>query len=54
VAQQFDVVISGGRVMDPETGLDAVRNIGISDGAITAISDKPLSGRETIDASGHV
>jgi predicted amidohydrolase len=31
-AQQFDLVLEGGRVMDPETGLDAVRNVGIRDG----------------------
>ncbi len=52
--QQFDLVISGGRVMDPETGLDEVRNVGISGGTITAISEKPLIGDKTIDASGHV
>jgi len=33
-AQQFDLVLEGGRVMDPETGLDAVRNVGIRDGKI--------------------
>jgi hypothetical protein len=33
-AQQYDLVIEGGRVMDPETGLDAVRNVGIRDGKI--------------------
>ena len=25
----YEVVIAGGRVMDPESGLDAVRNVGI-------------------------
>ncbi len=53
-AQQFDVVLEGGRVMDPETGLDAVRNVGIRDGKIARISTKPLSGRHTIQASGLV
>ena len=33
-AQQYDFVLEGGRVMDPETGLDAVRNVGIRDGKI--------------------
>lgn len=33
-ADAYDVVISGGRVMDPESKLDAVRNIGISGGKI--------------------
>lgn len=54
VAQQFEVVLEGGRVIDPETGLDAVRNIGIRDGKIARISTKPLSGRRTIQAGGLV
>ena len=33
--QLYDVVLDGGRVMDPETGLDAVRNVGIR--AITSL-----------------
>ena len=28
--ESYDVVIRSGRVMDPETGLDAVRNVGIN------------------------
>ncbi len=50
----FDLVIRGGRAMDPETGLDGIREIGIIDGRITRISETPLSGRETLDASGLV
>ncbi len=53
-AEEYDVVISGGRVMDPESKLDAVRNIGISGGKIRAISAKPLKGRTTLDAKGLV
>ena len=34
VAQKYDLVIEGGRVMDPETGLDAVRNVGIRGGRL--------------------
>jgi len=52
--QTFDLVISGGRVMDPESGVDAVRNVGISVGRIAAISAEPLSGRSTINAAGRV
>src|ERR1700691_5954487 len=37
-AQQYDLVIEGGRVIDPETAFDAVRNIGIRDGKIARIS----------------
>jgi N-acyl-D-aspartate/D-glutamate deacylase len=50
----FDLVIEHGRVMDPESGLDAVRNIGISAGVVRAISSEPLPGRRSIDAAGLV
>lgn len=53
-AQQFDVVLEGGRVMDPETGLDAVRNVGIHDGKITRISDESLSAPRMIHVAGLV
>jgi N-acyl-D-aspartate/D-glutamate deacylase len=53
-AQQYDLVLEGGRVMDPETGLDAVRNVGIHDGKILRISSEALSGRRVIHASGLV
>lgn len=53
-AQDFDVVLRGGRVMDPESGLDAVRDVGLSRGVIRAISEQPLSGATTIDARGLV
>ena len=53
-AQRFDTVIAGGRVMDPESGLDAIRNIGINGGKIAAVSTQPLSGQRTIDATGLV
>ncbi len=50
----YDVVIAGGRVIDPASGLDQVRNVGISDGVIRAIGAERLNGRTTIDASGMV
>ncbi|HTW30453.1 MAG TPA: amidohydrolase family protein [Candidatus Sulfotelmatobacter sp.] len=53
-AQQFDLVIEGGRVMDPETNLDATRNIGIRDGKIASISATSLAGRRVIHAAGLV
>jgi hypothetical protein len=40
--------------MDPESGLDAVREVGISQGIIRAISERPLTGRTVIDATGLV
>jgi hypothetical protein len=53
-AQQFDLVIEGGRAMDPESGLDAVRNVGIRDGRIARISSAALSGKRVIHAAGLV
>jgi len=53
-AQQYDLVLEGGRVMDPETGMDATRNLGIRDGKIVRISSEPLSGRRVVHASGLV
>jgi hypothetical protein len=53
-AQGFDVVLSQGRVIDPESGLDAVRNIGINGKRIVAISSTPLRGRTEVDVHGLV
>jgi N-acyl-D-aspartate/D-glutamate deacylase len=53
-AANYDLVVANGRVLDPESGLDAVRNVGISGGRIEAISDKPLKGARIIDAMRHV
>ena len=53
-AQQYDLVLQGGRVMDPETGLDGVRNVGIREGKIVRISSEPLSGRRVVNAGGLV
>src|SRR6202140_1033542 len=53
-AQQYDLVLEGGRVMDPETGVDGVRNVGIREGKIVRISSEALTGRRVIHASGLV
>ena len=50
----YDLVLSGGRVIDPETKLDAVRNVGILQNRIAEISIQPLRGRETVDVTGMV
>jgi N-acyl-D-glutamate deacylase len=50
----YDLVILNGRVMDPETKLDAVRNVGVKDGKIAVITRDKINGDETIDAKGHV
>jgi len=53
-SEKFDLVILHGRVMDPESGLDAVRNIAIKDGKIRAVTTDPLAGKRTVDATGLV
>ncbi len=54
VQEHYDIVIRAGRVMDPESGLDAVRNVGVRGGKVVAISEQPLSGTTTIEANGLV
>jgi N-acyl-D-aspartate/D-glutamate deacylase len=53
-ADGYDVVLVGGRVIDPETGLDGVRNVAIRDGRIAKVTADPVAGRRTIDAKGLV
>ncbi|MDT7704039.1 MAG: hypothetical protein QOJ30_6364 [Pseudonocardiales bacterium] len=50
----YDLVLTGGRVIDPETGLDAVRNIGISGGTVCAVTEEPLTGTTTVAVPGLV
>ena len=54
-AATYDLIIKGGRVIDPSAGLDAVRDIAISGGRIAAI-DANIAGdaAETIDARGKI
>ncbi|MBQ4891778.1 amidohydrolase family protein [Shewanella sp. MMG014] len=53
-AQDYDLVITNGRVMDPETQFDAVANVGIKGNKIIIITDKVIKGHEEIDAKGLV
>jgi dihydroorotase-like cyclic amidohydrolase len=54
LAQDYDLVINNGRVMDPETRYDGVANVGIKDGRIAVITKDTIAGKEAIDASGLV
>jgi len=53
-AQTYDIVLQRGRVMDPESGLDAVRSVGITGKKIVAISTRALRGKVEVDANGLV
>ena len=50
----YDIAILHARAIDPETGLDAIRNIGIIGDKVTAVSTEALLGKETIEAQGLV
>ena len=50
----YDIVLSGGRVIDPETKLDAIRNVGIIYNRIAQISTETLKGKEVIEVKGLV
>ena len=53
-AQAYDLVLAGGRVLDPESGLDATRNVGVTSGRITAVTTELPAARETLDVRGLV
>ena len=53
-AGQVDLLITGGRVMDPETGLDAILNVAVRDGEIVAVDEETPDAVEVVDASGLV
>jgi N-acyl-D-aspartate/D-glutamate deacylase len=51
---EFDVVLRGGRVVDPESGLDAVRDVAISNDRVAAIGPALPPGRLDLDVTGQV
>ncbi len=53
-AQTYDIVLQNGRLIDPESNLDAIRSLGINGKTIAAISPQPLRGKVEIDASNLV
>lgn len=52
--QSYDLVLRGGRVIDPESGLDAVRDVAVNGRHIACISSLPLRGRTVVNVSGLV
>ena len=51
---QYDLVLSGGRVIDPETGTDQVGDVGITGARIAAVGGTGLVGRVVLNVSGYV
>jgi len=53
--EKYDLIIKGGRVIDPSVRLDGVRDIAISGGRIAAVEPGiTASAAETIDARGKI
>ena len=54
-AATFDLIIKGGRVIDPSLGIDAIRDVAIAGGRIAAV-EAGIAGdaTETIDARGKL
>ncbi|MGD1836880.1 MAG: amidohydrolase family protein [Nitrososphaeraceae archaeon] len=50
----MDIVILNGRVIDPETMLDDIRNVGIRNGTIVSVTNETINGKEIINATGLV
>jgi N-acyl-D-glutamate deacylase len=50
----YDIVLANGRVIDPETYLDAQMHVGIKGDRIAAVSETPLEGKQVIDVSGLI
>ena len=53
-AQQYEIVLQGGRGIDPKSNLDAVRNVGISGSTVATITREAITGRTVIDARGLI
>ena len=54
-AATYDLLIKGGRVIDPSVGLDAIRDIAIAAGKIVAVeADIAGDASQTIDARGKI
>lgn len=51
---EYDIAINHGRVIDPESRLDAIAHVGIRGGKIVKVSEEPLRGADTLDATGLV
>src|SRR6266704_3399578 len=54
LAQPYDIVLANGRVIDPASGLDAIRHVGIRGSEIAAVSPSPLEGKTVVDVTGLV
>ena len=56
VAHRYDLIVSGGRVIDPSQGLDAVRDVALANGKVAFVAENIPSdqARGVIDARGMI
>src|SRR5258706_12565012 len=55
LAATYDLVVKGGRVIDPSLGIDAVRDVAVAVGRIAAVEENiTADATETIDARGKI
>jgi len=50
--QRFELVLKGGRVIDPAQGIDGIQDVAIADGKIAAVGPDLSGSGEVIDVSG--
>src|SRR6187200_721132 len=54
-ADKYDLILKGGRVIDPASGLDGIRDVAVSGGRIAAVRPDISEGSlESIDARGKL
>src|SRR5215467_3752509 len=54
-AATYDLLIKGGRVIDPSAGLDAIRDVAIAGGKIVAVeADIAGDATQTVDARAKI
>src|SRR6185369_9384707 len=55
LAQSYQLIIRGGRVIDPSIGLDAIRDVAIAGGRIVAVEPNiAVDAPDVIDARGKI
>jgi hypothetical protein len=53
-APKYDIVILHARAIDPESGLDETRNVGINGDKVTVVTTDPIEGKQTLEGKGLV
>ena len=56
VSTSFDLLLRGGRVIDPASGVDGLKDVAVRDGKIAVVQSDvlPSSAREVVDVTGKI